>query len=100
PWMIWLLFNDAVIWNLPVLVCIGLSGALHLAYSLFLQRGYQVADLSVVYPIARGTGPMLSTIGAFIVLNEEPSSYGVAGLIAIVAGIILISTQGNFAKFK
>ena len=99
PWMAWLLFNGALTWNVPVFVCIGLSGALHLAYSLFLQRGYQVADLSVVYPIARGTGPMLSTIGAFLLLNEQPSTDGIAGLIANVAGIILISTQGNFQRF-
>src|SRR5690606_39079426 len=75
-------------------------GLLHLVYSLFLQRGYQVADLSVVYPIARGTGPMLSTIGAFLLLGETPSTYGVLGLIAIVSGIVLISTQGNLAKFR
>ena len=38
---------------------------MHLAYSLALQRGYRVADLSVVYPIARGTGPTLAAIGEF-----------------------------------
>src|SRR5690606_41343679 len=75
-------------------------GLLHLVYSLFLQRGYQVADLSVVYPIARGTGPMLSTIGAFLLLGETPSAYGLLGLIAIVSGIVLISTQGNLTKFR
>lgn len=100
PWTLWLVFQGAVSWNLPVVVCIALSGVLHLAYSLFLQRGYQVADLSVVYPIARGTGPMLSTVGAFLLLGEDPSAHGVAGLIAIVAGIVLISTQGKLAKFR
>lgn len=100
PWTLWLIFEGALSWSLPVLACIVLSGALHLAYSLFLQRGYQVADLSVVYPIARGTGPLLSTIGAFLLLGEDPSPKGVAGLLAIVAGIILISTQGNLAKFS
>ncbi len=100
PWTIWLILHDAVTWSLPVVICIALSGALHLAYSLFLQRGYQVADLSVVYPIARGTGPMLSTIGAFLILGEKPSAHGIAGLFAIVAGIILISTQGDLKKFR
>lgn len=100
PWMIWLIVDGAVSWSLPVLACIALSGGLHLAYSLFLQRGYQVADLSVVYPIARGTGPMLSTIGAFLLLGEEPTGFGIAGLIAIVTGIILISTQGDLTKFR
>jgi len=100
PWMVWLIREGAIDWNLPVLVCIVLSGSLHLAYSLFLQRGYQVADLSVVYPIARGTGPMLSSIGAFLILGEAPTAYGIAGLLAIVGGIILISTQGDLAKFR
>jgi len=40
-----------------VALCLLLSAAIHLAYSLCLQRGYQVADFSVVYPIARGTDP-------------------------------------------
>jgi len=35
-----------------------------------LQRGYQVADLSVVYLVARGTGPMLSSLGAFLLLGS------------------------------
>ena len=100
PWAVWTVVDGTFELSGPVVLCIILSGALHLAYSLFLQRGYQVADLSVVYPIARGTGPMLSTIGAFLLLGEEPSSYGILGLLAIVAGILLISTQGQLGKFR
>ena len=87
PWMIWLLVYGQVTWNWPVAGCLVLSAIIHLAYSLCLQRGYQVADLSVVYPIARGTGPMLSSIGAFILLRETPTTQGVLGLLAVVAGI-------------
>ncbi len=100
PWLLWLIWQGEVVWNLPIVACIVASGALHLAYSLFLQRGYQVADLSVVYPIARGSAPMLSTIGAFLLLGESPSPFGLAGLVGIVVGILLISTQGNLAKFR
>lgn len=100
PWTLWLLLHGGISLTWPVLICIALSGAVHLGYSLALQRGYQVADLSVVYPIARGTGPMLSTVGAFLLLGEEPSSYGLLGLLAIVFGIILISTQGDLSKFR
>ena len=74
PWMIWLLLYGDLHWSLPVAGCLVLSACIHLAYSLCLQRGYQVADLSVVYPIARGTGPMLSSIGAFILLRETPTA--------------------------
>jgi len=64
------------------------------------QRGYQVADLSVVYPIARGTGPLLSSIGAFILLRETPSAQGIFGLLAVVVGIGFISTQGDLSAFR
>src|SRR4051794_23667831 len=87
-------------WNFPVACCLLLSGLLHLAYSLCLQRGYQVADLSVVYPVARGSGPMLSSVGAFLLLGEIPSQQGLLGLLAVVVGIGLISTQGNLSGFR
>jgi len=100
PWIIWILTTHAHIWNWPVAACLVGSAAIHLAYSLCLQRGYQVADLSVVYPIARGTGPMLSSIGAFMLLAETPTLRGALGLVAVVTGIGLISTQGDLTAFR
>src|SRR5215207_1916787 len=46
------------------------SGIIHIGYFLTLQRGYQVGDLSLVYPLARGTGPILSTIAAVLFFHE------------------------------
>ena len=100
PWMIWLLVYGQLTWSLPVAGCLVLSAIIHLAYSLCLQRGYQVADLSVVYPIARGTGPLLSSIGAFILLRETPTTQGILGLLAVVVGIGFISTQGDLTAFR
>jgi len=100
PWVIWLLVTREQIWSWPIAACLLLSAIIHLGYSLCLQRGYQVADLSVVYPIARGTGPMLSSIGAFIVLREMPTPLGVLGLLAVVSGIGFISTQGDLSAFR
>jgi drug/metabolite transporter (DMT)-like permease len=100
PWMIWVLVYGELNWSLPVAGCLFLSACIHLAYSLCLQRGYQVADLSVVYPIARGTGPMLSSIGAFILLRETPTAQGIVGLLAVVAGIGCITTQGDLSAFR
>jgi len=67
------------------------TSVLHLLYSLSLQTGYRHSDLSVVYPIARGTGPLLSFIGAALLLGETPTVRSVAGLLLIVAGILLVA---------
>jgi hypothetical protein len=49
------------------------SGVLHSVYFTTLQRGYAVGDLSVVYPLARGTGPALSVLLAIVLLGERPA---------------------------
>lgn len=67
------------------------SGVLHLLYALTLQHGYRVADLSVVYPLARGTGPLISSIAAILLLGERPPAAGLAGIALIVAGIFCIA---------
>ncbi|MCB2130697.1 MAG: EamA family transporter [Rhodobacteraceae bacterium] len=99
PWVGYLMAQDGIGWTLTGIGFLLLSGMIHLAYSLTLQRGYQVADLSVVYPVARGTGPMLSTVGAFLILGEAPSAVRVAGLGLVVAGIVMIATQGKMRAF-
>ena len=48
------------------------SGALHALYFVLLQRGYATGDLSVVYPLARGTGPLLSATAAIVVPRRAP----------------------------
>lgn len=86
-------------WSWVVVGFILLSSVIHLAYGLCLQRGYQVADLSVVYPIARGTGPLLASLGAFLWLAEKPSTYGILGMSCVVGGVLLIATQANWRLF-
>ena len=100
PWVIWVLLHEGMVWSWPVVLCILASSLLHLGYSLCLQRGYQVADLSVVYPIARGTGPLLSTFGAFLLLREPASASGIAGMLCVVGGVLLIATQGRLSLFR
>jgi len=100
PWVLYVVAKGGLSWTGMQLGAVLLSGIIHLAYSLCLQRGYQVADLSVVYPVARGTGPMLSTIGAVVVLGEMPSGRGMVGLALVVTGIGLIATGGNLSAFQ
>lgn len=67
------------------------SGVIHLAYSLVLQRGYQLSELSVVYPTARGSGPLFTLVVAMTLMGERPAMAGWAGILAIIAGVILMS---------
>jgi drug/metabolite transporter (DMT)-like permease len=67
------------------------TSVLHLAYSLSLQAGYRASDLSLVYPIARGFGPLLSFVGAVLLLGEHATLLAGLGLVFIVAGILLVA---------
>ena len=69
------------------------SGALHLGYFVVLQRGYAVGDLSLVYPLARGTGPLLATVGAVILLGERPGVMAVSGILLITFGVFLLTWE-------
>jgi len=74
-----------------VLACLCATGVLHVAYPEVLQAGYRAADLSVVYPVARGSGPLLSFCGAILILRERPSILALAGALLVVAGVFLIA---------
>jgi drug/metabolite transporter (DMT)-like permease len=74
----------------PHFAFIALSAALHTLYTVALDRGYRHADLSVVYPLARGSGPLLTLIGAIVLLGERPSPVAVAGAVAIAIGVVLL----------
>ncbi|MCZ8399509.1 DMT family transporter [Achromobacter ruhlandii] len=67
------------------------SAALHIAYSLTLQAGYDRAELGVVYPVARGTGPMLTMLFAVFLLGERIDTVAVLGALLIVAGILVVT---------
>lgn len=98
PWALWLIAVGGIEWSWAMTACIVVSACIHLGYSLALQHGYRVADLSVVYPIARGTGPLLSSLAAFVVFAEQPGPARLAGLAGVVAGIVLIATDGRVAR--
>jgi len=66
------------------------TGVLHTGYFLFLQLGYRLGDLSVGYPIGRGTGAMLAALAGVSLLGERPSLIGCAGILAIVGGVVVI----------
>jgi drug/metabolite transporter (DMT)-like permease len=71
------------------------SGALHSAYFVLLQRGYATGDLSVVYPLARGTGPLLSVLAAVLLLRERPAVLQLVGAGVVVVGILVVGGLGS-----
>ena len=72
------------------------STTLHLAYFLLLQRGYRAGDLSLVYPVARATGPLLATAFAVAVLGERPSPQGLVGALLVIVGVLCLT--GGFKR--
>jgi drug/metabolite transporter (DMT)-like permease len=73
------------------LVAVFGTSVLHIGYGLVLQRGYAVGDMSVVYPLARGTGPLLSVVVAVALFGERPGAVGLFGVAAVVLGVGVIS---------
>jgi drug/metabolite transporter (DMT)-like permease len=67
------------------------SGLLHALYFTLLQRGYAAGDLSLVYPLARGTGPLLSGAAAIVFLGERPSALALAGALIIVGAVFSLA---------
>ncbi|MEO9169089.1 MAG: DMT family transporter, partial [Aestuariivirga sp.] len=67
------------------------SGILHTGYNLFLARSYKFGDLSLVYPVARGTAPLLTLLGTQIFTHDVLSSTALIGIITLIIGILLIA---------
>lgn len=97
----WMLGLFCVLWS-PVLWCLPkvegtgwwlviASGVLEAVYFFTLTRAYSVGDLSIVYPIARGSAPLFLLLWATSILHERPSAAGICGILAIVSGLYLIN---------
>lgn len=67
------------------------SGLLKCSYALLLQRGYRTGDFSLIYPLARGTGPLLATIAAVALLGERPSALVTGGGLLIVGSVFFMT---------
>ncbi|MBI5270383.1 MAG: EamA family transporter [Burkholderiales bacterium] len=91
PLGLWLAWQDVPQWGAAEWGFILASALVHLVYFNVLLKGYRESDLTVVYPVARGTGPLLSAVGAMLLLSEWPTAVGLAGLASIVGGIWLIA---------
>lgn len=77
---------------------LGVSILLHFTYALVLAAAYDRADLSVVYPIARGSAPLLTAVGGALFLTDILSPAGYVGVVVAVAGLLLIGRRGRWQR--
>ena len=76
------------------------SGMIHTVYFLLLDRAYRSGgDLSIVYPLARSTGPLLTIVVAIALLGERPGPTAIGGALLIGASALLL-TGNPFAWHK
>jgi drug/metabolite transporter (DMT)-like permease len=84
--------------RMPLLLALAVgSGILQLMYFLLLQRGYRRGDVSIVYPLARGAGPLLSVIFGIVLFGERPGIAALFGAGVIVIGVVVIGVAGGRA---
>jgi drug/metabolite transporter (DMT)-like permease len=91
PLALWMI--AAIGWR-PDWLAVGMmvgSALIHVAYFIFLDRGYRGGDLSVVYPLARASGPLLTIVAAVLFLGEHPAVLAVCGAVLIGVGAVLLS---------
>jgi uncharacterized membrane protein len=99
-WLACLLVLPLVLWlpitipdlraALPFLIA---TGVVHAAYFVLLALAYEEGDISFVYPVARGTGVAGTAVVASLVIGEQLSVWGIAGISAIALGIITLGLK-------
>lgn len=97
PFGVWTLIDgwvDLLHWLWLAVV----SGALQVVYFFLLQAGYRVGDVSIVYPLARGTGPLLAVVFAMILFGERPGPVALAGAATVIVGVMVTGAAGRTAK--
>jgi drug/metabolite transporter (DMT)-like permease len=91
PFVLALILFERPALGWPHLLFIAGTSVLHLGYFVSLQRGYRFGDLSLIYPLARGTGPMLATLGAIVLLGERPTPLALLGTVLIIASVFILA---------
>jgi drug/metabolite transporter (DMT)-like permease len=69
---------------------VAISALAELGYFIFLSRAYRAGDVSVVYPLARGTGPLVAVLAGLLLLRERLTVLELLGVVALLAGIWLV----------
>lgn len=91
PVALWFGLQEWSRWGLLEWAVLALSALVHVLYFTVLLTGYRKSDLTVVYPVARGSGPLLAALGAVALLGERLTLLGGAGVLAVCGGVFLIA---------
>ena len=91
PVGVWVGWQQVPLWGVIEWALVLVSALIHVGYFIVLLRGYKKADLTVVYPLARGSGPLLSSMVAIVFLGEQISALGLVGIFGVVCGVFLIA---------
>lgn len=91
PAALWFGWRELPGWGAMQWGVVALSSVVHVLYFLTLLRGYRLADLTVVYPVARGSAPLVTALGAVWLLDERPGLAAAAGVLAVCGGVFLIA---------
>ena len=78
-------------WGFAEWAMLAASALAHVLYFTVLLTGYRKSDLTVVYPVARGSGPLLSAVLAVLFLGERATLLGTVGVLAVCGGVFLVA---------
>ncbi len=93
PLAVVLLWQSAPL-PMTAFACMLATGIIHVLYFLALSSAYQRGEISLVYPVARGSGVALTALGGAWWLDEELSHTGLVGIAAVSIGILLFAVPG------
>jgi len=91
PAALWFGVREWFRWGWHEWIVLALSALAHVLYFTVLLTGYRKSDLTVVYPVARGSGPLLAALGAVLFLGEPLTLLGALGVLAVCGGVFLIA---------
>lgn len=72
-----------------------LSAVIHVGYDLALMNSYRLGAFNHVYPIARGTSPLVVTAGAYLLAGERLGAPALAGVVTLAAGLMALALSGG-----
>jgi drug/metabolite transporter (DMT)-like permease len=91
PLAAWFALRELHTWGWGHWLVVAASAVVHTVYFLTLLKGYRKADLTVVYPVARGSAPLVTVFCAVVLLGETLSVFGLLGVLTVCGGVFLIA---------